>query len=429
MIRLHLGDCLDALRDMPDNSIDAVVTDPPYGLSAPPDIGAVLRAWLGGDAYQHSGRGFMGAEWDSFVPGPRVWREVFRVLKPGGHAVVFAGTRTVDLMGIAVRLGGFEVRDCGQWCYWSGFPKSLDLSKEMDRLEGAEREVIGVRLSEGGRSGSTASVGQSLIDAGRVIDITAPATDNAKTWAGFGTALKPAVEPWLLLRKPISESSIARNVLRWGTGGLNIDACRFAPGDSMWPGPDGKVGDRINLTPTAAKLGSGIGSGGGSEVYGNRASVNGYEHDLGRFPANLVHTPKASRKEREAGCEGLPSKTGAEAVKREDGSAGQASPRAGAGRTADEVRNYHPTVKPVKLMRWLVRLVTPPHGVVLDPFMGSGTTGMAAAGQGFSFIGCELDPGHLRIARARIKYASTGADVECELEPEPPTVGQQGLFG
>ena len=409
MIKLHLGDCLDQLKGIPDDSIDAVVTDPPYGLSAPPDISVVLRAWLAGEAYEHTGPGFMGAAWDSFVPGPRVFREVLRVLKPGGHAVVFAGTRTVDLMGIAVRLGGFECRDMGAWTYWSGFPKSLDLSKEMDRLEGAEREVVGVKSGDPLRF--KAFKEQDGIE--RAVfgnNITAPATDNARKWAGFGTAVKPAVEPWLLLRKPISESSIARNVLRWGVGGLNVDACRFAPGDSMWPGPSE---DEVPTQENVGRRPSGFGDIGADR---GSSTPNSSGHALGRFPANLIHCPKASRKERELGCEGLPTKTGAEATGSKEGQARLDSPRTGAGRTADEVRNWHSTVKPVKLMQWLVRLVTPPGGVVLDPFMGSGTTGMAAAGQGFDFIGMELDPGHLRIARARIAYSAPGHDIDAPTE-------------
>jgi len=396
---LHLGDCLDHLRAMPDSSIDAVVTDPPYGLSAPPDIDVVLRAWLSGEAYLHGSSGFMGSAWDSFVPGPRVWREVLRVLKPGGHAVIFAGARTVDLMGIAVRMAGFEVRDCGQWNYHTGFPKSLDLSKEMDRLAGVEREILGVA----GRSGA-ARLAVTRSASGDYM-LTAPSTDNARQWEGWGTAIKPSVEPWLLLRKPLTESSIAHNVLRWGTGGLNIDACRFAPGDPMWLGPS-----EGTTTIHSQNV--------GSSIYG----------DFGlrkRHPANLVHCPKASRAERELGCERLPPMSGAEATGSKEGQARLDSPRTGAGRSASEVRNFHPTVKPVRLMQWLCRLVTPPEGVILDPFMGSGTTGVAAVSQGFDFVGCELEADHYRICHARISHAATGRNVESEIESEPVAKGGQ----
>jgi hypothetical protein len=382
---------------MPDDSVDACVTDPPYGLGKPPDPVEVLQAWMAGKDADVSGGGFMGRKWDAFVPGPTVWREVLRVLKPGGHIVCFAGTRTLDWMGMALRLAGFEVRDCGQWCYWSGFPKSLNVSKAMDAAAGA---ALG-----GGWQDEPWE--------------TAAATPLARQWSGWGTAIKPAVEPWLLARKPL-EGTVAANVERWGTGALNIDACRFAPGDPMWPGPS-------EGAPFKWENGRGMGYHGARDN-GPCAAI---ASDAGRFPANLVYCPKASRAEREAGCEGLPAIAGHEAVGRAEGSAGL-TPRAGAGRSSTRpIRNHHPTVKPLRLMRWLVRLVTPPGGVVLDPFMGSGTTGMAAAGQGFDFVGCELEVPHLRIARARIAYAATGRDIEA---PDEATDGveplrQVGLFG
>ena len=417
-IRLLAGDCLDHLRTMPDASVDAVVTDPPYGLSAPPDIAVVLSAWMAGERYHHKGGGFMSAAWDSFVPGPQVWREVFRVLKPGGHAVVFAGTRTVDLMGISCRLAGFEVRDTLHWAYWSGFPKSRDVSRDIDALHGAEREVVGVA----GKSGAARSCMAGDFAGGEYM-ATVPATDDAKRWQGHGTNVKPAIEPALLLRKPISESSIARNVLRWGTGSLNIDACRFAPGDPMWPGPDdGEAvrmthGDRNVQSTHAAPM-----------DWGSATQHVAQVHTLGRFPSNLVYVAKANRRERELGCEGLPTRTGAEATGSKEGQARLDSPRTGAGRSADAIRNFHPTVKPLRLMRWLVRLVgCQPGSVILDPFMGSGTTGMAAAGQ-YSFIGCELLPEHMQIARARIEYAATGQLVECDVEDVREPAAQVPMF-
>jgi len=232
--QIHHGDCLAWLRSLPDDSIDAVVTDPPYGLGKPPPIRDVMRAWLDGEQYHATGGGFMGRKWDAFVPGPVVWSEVHRVLKPGGHAVVFAGQRTADVMALALRMGGFEIRDLISWCYWSGFPKSLNVSKALDSLHGAEREVVG--RGQSGRNALMGGLKSTEIGAGH--DITAPASDDAKQWSGFGTALKPAIEPAWLVRKPISESSIARNVLRWGTGAINIDGCRFAYGDRAWVGPD-----------------------------------------------------------------------------------------------------------------------------------------------------------------------------------------------
>jgi hypothetical protein len=223
--------------------------------------------------------------------------------------------------------------------------------------------------------------------------VTAPATDDARRFSGYGTAVKPAVEPAILARKPISEKTVAANVLRWGTGGLNIDATRFAPGDPAWPGP----GDEA---PTPQMPGP---------------SATG-----ARFPANLVHFSKPSRAQREAGCEGLPTKTGADAVDRVPGSDGLNSPRAGAGRTAEGVHNWHPTVKPLGLMAWLVRLVGgQPGSVILDPFMGSGTTGAAALPQGFDFVGVDLEEAHVDIARQRIAYwAEVGLDGVVYQPPE-----------
>ena len=221
-----VGDMREQLAAMPANSVDAIVTDPPYGLSAPPDIAKVMRHWLAGDEYAHGSSGFMGREWDSFVPGPDFWREAFRVLKPGGHAVVFAGTRTVDLMGIALRFAGFEVRDRIAWMFGTGFPKSLDVSKALDEHLGAQRQVIGRQAVPGaqmqamsdvdGKAGGNRWSGERLAGDG---------TGEAQRWAGWGTALKPAMEPALLVRKPL-ESTVAANVLAHGVGGLDIDGCR-----------------------------------------------------------------------------------------------------------------------------------------------------------------------------------------------------------
>lgn len=297
---------------------------------------------------------------------------------------------------------------------FSGFPKSLDISAAIDRIHGAEREVVGSRIT-GAISPNGRGKGNAIPTYGSgstIIPVTAPATDDAKRWQGYGSGVKPAIEPALLLRKPISKSSIARNVLRWGTGALNIDACRFAPGDPMWVGPDDDD-----------PRGRGRSSSGGEWREGESnfkirpRSLDEYIDRGGRFPANLIHAPKASRAEREIGCEGLPARTGAEAVERTEGSAGIENPRAGAGRSAGQIRNYHPTVKPLKLMQWLVRLVgCQPGSVVLDPYMGSGTTGMAAVGQGYRFVGCEMDADYYRIAAARVRHAAAGQPVQAEVE-------------
>jgi len=326
--QLILGDCLEAMAELPACSVDAVVCDPPYGL------------------------GFMGKTWDALPPGEPWAREVCRVLKPGGHVVAFGGTRTSHRLACAIEDAGFDIRDTISWLYWSGFPKSFDVSKAIDLAAG-----------------------------------------EAKTWDGWGTALKPATEPAILARKPL-EGTVAANVLKWRTGGLNIDGCRMAYGDPAWPGPQGGP----------------CGWGGAAGFTGSHSGEYGLEkdgeprtHDRGRWPANIYHCAKPSRSEREAGCAHLPSSSGADAVGREEGTDGLKSPRAGAGHTAGAIHNIHPTVKPIQIMAWLCRLVTPPGGVVLDPFMGSGTTGIAALRQGFDFIGIEREARYLEIARARIE--------------------------
>ncbi len=413
--RLHLGDCLELLATLPDDSIDAVVTDPPYGLGKPPKAEDVLAAWLAGERAEVSGGGFMGKDWDAFVPGPRIWREVYRVTKPGGHAVVFAGTRTLDWMAMACRLAGWEVRDSGVWCYWSGFPKSLDVSKAIDRAAVAEPEVVGLPLSLDGcerrRDGSHKPPHQNQGGHGYgdrwSAPVTAPATDDAKRWEGWGTALKPAWEPWIVLRKPL-DGTVAANVLEHGTGGINVDGCRFKPGDPMWPGPQ-------DVTPTthSRKIDRSSELPGG---YGEQETHQTKGQQISRWPANLIHVPKPSRSEREQGLDRIPGRTGAETVERVEGSAGINNPRAGAGRTADTLKNDHPTVKPRRLMAWLVRLVTPPGGTVLDPFMGSGTTGAAATGQGFDFMGADLSARYVAIAHERIRHSAPGVTIDVPQE-------------
>ena len=405
-----VGDCIEAMRAMPENSIDAIVTDPPYGL------------------------GFMGKAWDALPPGKPWANECLRVLKPGGHLVAFGGTRTVHRLTCAIEDAGFEIRDMGVWVYWQGFPKSLDVSKAIDAAAGAEREVVGYdasrarpnRLYEGGALGNIGGKGKVSDRTDNGATITAPATEEARTWQGFGTALKPAHEPWVLARKPLS-GTVAANVLEWGTGALNIDGCRFAPGDPAWPGPDDG-----NLTHTSARPASPNAT---SYELPVRDAYQTEGQRLGRWPANLYACPKASRSERERGCEGLAGLSRAEAVDRQPGSKGASNPRAGAGRertykpgaefhsgpgsprrgckedyvyTPQPIRNHHPTVKPLALMRWLVRLVggqPNSSNTILDPFAGSGTTLAAATLEGFNSIGIELSPDYAAIAKARIEWA------------------------
>ncbi len=326
---LYRGDCLDVLAAMEPDSVDAIVCDPPYGL------------------------GFMGRKWDALPPGVDWARLCLRVLKPGGHLVAFGGTRTVHRLTTAIEDGGFEIRDMVSWLYWSGFPKSKNVALSIDKGEGHPNR---------GRAIPTASTYQAS-DTEQAHKLTSnpvgpyePRSEAAKKWNGYGTALKPSAEPAVLARKPLT-GTVAGNVLEHGTGALNIDGCRFAYGDEAWPGPGEGWNDRLSESATGG-------------VLFDRPGMTG-QHNLGRWPANIYAHPKASRSEREAGCERLPGCTGAEATDRTAGSAGLDNPRAGAGRTADRVKNHHPTVKPIGVMRWLCKLTGgQPGSVILDPFMG-----------------------------------------------------------
>lgn len=405
------GDSVEVLRSLPDASIDSVVTDPPYGLGrepTPAELAAIVRAWILGEAHEIKGRGFMGKSWDAFVPAPEVWRECLRVLKPGGHLVAFAGTRTQDLMGLALRLAGFEIRDCLQWIYGTGFPKSLDVSKAIDGHLGSAREVIGPgKYAARGRVNRLGIYGDAPASETETETETAPGSPEAAQWAGWGTALKPAYEPILLCRKPL-EGTVATNALAHGTGGINVDGCRI------------ESGARPLVQFSGEKPNTEEYRFGGSRAVG--------ETELGRWPANVIldepagalldaqagdrggasrffYCAKAARSERERGLDDLPIRTGGELTDREDDSAGLESPRAGAGRSGGR-RNVHPTVKPVALMRWLVRLVTPPGGLVLDPFAGSGTTGIAAIAEGFGFGGIEREAEYVEIAQRRLADAA-----------------------
>lgn len=465
-VRLIFGDNRRTLPSLADNSIDAVVTDPPYGLGKEPDMTEVLRHWLAGDDFAATGGGFMGHTWDSFVLGPATWKEVHRVLKPGGHVVMFSGTRTWDMATLALRLAGFEIRDGLMWLHGSGFPKSLNVSRAIDKAAGLERAGLG---------GSGDPVKES--------DITAPASPEAEQWEGWGTALKPAWEPIVLARKPIS-STVVANLLQHGTGALNIDASRV--------GSEARPVMVRNETVVAATS---------MENPTTGASGNGETTTLGRFPANLIlsHTedcqqvgyrevrtgtavlrngggqtifggiakgkntagsradagfgkddketipayecapgcPVASVDEQSgvsrAGAGSIVdkgSRNGFSLNASNDGSLSSAGVRqrhddqGGASRffysakvskaernagMPDGEKNDHPTVKPIALMEYLVRLVTPPGGVVLDPCCGSGSTGIAAANYGFGFVGLDDNSRAIAISKHRISHA--GADV------------------
>lgn len=346
--QLHLGDCLEVLAGLPDNSVDSIVTDPPYGLS------------------------FMGKKWDYDVPSVAIWEQCLRVLKPGGHLLAFAGTRTQHRMAVRIEDAGFEIRDMIAWVYGSGFPKSLDVSKAIDKAAGAEREVVG-RYRAAVQTGVTGGLNGSKADSDGVTwaTITAPATDAARQWSGWGTALKPALEPITMARKPLI-GTVAENVLTHGTGAINVDGCR--------------VGDEVRLNSSA-----------GNKDLENRKTVTPISSHketagrecIGRWPANLIHDGSNEA------CLAL--KSGARFFY-----------SAKTGKDDRETDNNHPTVKPTTLMAYLCRLVTPPGGTVLDPFMGSGSTGKAATVNGFRFVGIERDPAYHKIAEARISNQHQG---------------------
>jgi hypothetical protein len=524
-------DALVPLRALPDNCIDSCVTDPPSGIS------------------------FMGRDWDRDKGGRDKWiawlteimREVRRVLKPGAHAFVWALPRTSYWTGMALDNAGFEVRDSFHHIYAVGFPKSLNVSKAIDEASGAERKVVGKKRGKGGanlnrltrpdgndnadaRGCGAYGIGATQVDVD--IPVTEPATDAAKQWEGWGTAAKPAHEVWWLVRKPLA-GTVAANVLEYGTGGLNIDACRVAhasPADlaaheqqvaalkakggslgnswknssdlsganevntaGRWPPnllfshhPDCKrigtasvsanptwdtpnratepskfTGNEVSKVRHATRAGeasadrryadkgvtgfaalpgerredtedveqwqcveqcpvrqlneqAGEVSGGYGEWPHFRRGATAarffpqFEPDELDDVVPFLYEAKPARSERDTGLGDFAAVTGGAATGRVDGSAGTRNPRAGAGRTGG-IRNVHPTVKSVALMRWLVRLVTPPAGICLDPFAGSGSTGVACIAEGLRFLGIELmdtdkEP-HVRLARARIAHA------------------------
>jgi len=598
---LHLGDCLDVLRTLPDNSVDAVVTDPPYGLS------------------------FMGKRWDYDVPAVEVWAECLRLLKPGGHLLAFAGTRTQHRMAVRIEDAGFEIRDMIAWVYGSGFPKSLDVSKAIDSAAGAVREVVGVHVqSRQDRKPGNSLEGSKDASLAWQHDITAPATDLARQWQGWGTSLKPSLEtvtfaskpftdqqewdtiasnlvrlearlwllsfasaadqastsnqkefdevcaiarwtaddvtntrgalcaqmdmsrfalatstalsivsswrhtlieslkagststtetrssttidlkilrfslsqitpgtitkacslpggfnvnasnaerhfsvslsllqsihalsvtalamsleaensqaeavkpnldPCIMARKPLV-GTVAETVTTWGTGAINVDGCRVGTSKSVpsspstggqWYGDGGEDGTESGHNPNVGRFPANLIHDGSDEVvglfpetttgkptvgsqpttgevfgaYAQRSTVGG--GDSGSA-ARFFYCAKASKADRDDGCDALPFRESAEMVDRDEDSPGIQSPRAGAGRK-NCARNFHPTVKPTDLMRYLCRLVTPPGGTVLDPFMGSGSTGRGALEEGFRFIGIERDPEYFKIAEVRI---------------------------
>lgn len=462
-VRIIQGDCLEVLKTLEAGSVDSIVTDPPAGI------------------------GFMGKDWDSDKGGREEWitwltqvmAECHRVLKPGAHALVWSIPRTSHWSATAVENAGFEIRDIVTHLFGQGFPKSLDVSKAIDKAAGAEREVIGTRELTGKArvlKGGNFDGGYDGKKMTAEYDVTARATDDAKKWQGWGTALKPAAEFWVLARKPLGEKTVAANVLKHGTGAINIDECRI---EGMPP----QVTQGVNSNGHGFKVA--------------KTSQPSQPSQLGRFPANLVlsHTEhctddqcdiecaikmldeqsgtlkSGARKKYEdstgrmhgggvggnspceaseggasrfffiarhdnksPACGSEPTLSGAKAERRTTPTTRHTSKSTGTGSTPDDAsviglessptrflycaktsssernagmddsKNVHPTVKPLKLMRYLCRLVTPPGGTVLDPFMGSGSTGMAAVEEGFGFVGIEREPDYVQIAEKRIYH-------------------------
>ena len=408
---LNIGNCIDAISQLPDASIDSIVTDPPYEL------------------------GFMGKSWDStgITYNTELWRQCLRVLKPGAHLLAFSGSRTYHRMTVAIEDAGFEIRDQIMWVYGSGFPKSMNISKAIDIQFGAERKIIGTERNFGASKSEDGKI--AFGDYVGEWNITEPSTDEAKQWDGWGTALKPAHEPIVMARKPL-DGTVANNVLTHGVGGINIDGCRVGRNaDDI-----SSAGNRTATFGTQEVLSGGDGSGGWEQ------------NDIGRWPANFIHDgsdevlelfpnskagkpqkkrgtggiwgkgdghsipvgpsygdngsaarffycAKASKAERNKGLEDLPDRKQDEDDYER---AGTTNPR---NRSQKIRKNHHPTVKPVALMRYLARLITPPNGTLLDPFLGSGTTAVAAILEGFQWVGCEMNVEYAEIILARVESA------------------------
>jgi len=408
------GDCLQVMKTMEENSVDSIVTDPPYEL------------------------GFMGKSWDStgIANNKEMWAEALRVLKPGGHLLSFGGTRTYHRMACAIEDAGFEVRDMVSWIYGSGFPKSLNIGKAVDKLQGNEREVVGKnpnhRLEENYR-GSLKEMNQHTGDGSL--------TKGSSEYEGWGTALKPACEPCVLARKPLSEKTVALNILKWGTGGINIDGSRVEiPEDDKENYDFNNNGLSRMSRPEGDKFGQFDG--------GWKIDKTKRETPQGRFPANIIHDgsdevlevfpntksqghwsktkttgfgefgngkseylgvgekdkeggsasrffycAKTSKSERNKGCEELEQKNNMR-VNAPSGSEEE--------KISNKLGNNHPTVKPQALMKYLITLITPKGGTVLDPFAGSGSTLVAAKDLGFNYIGIELTPEYIPIIEARL---------------------------
>ena len=446
-IDLRLGDCLDVMKEMEDNSVDSIVTDPPYGLS------------------------FMGKEWDYDVPSVEIWREALRVLKPGGHLLAFSGTRTYHRMVVNIEDAGFEIRDsivC--WLYFSGFPKSLSVSKAIDKQLGTFIEGEESPNSRFGREGDDKHFNHS-----KRITFSTPQSEEAIQWDGWGTALKPAHEPVCVARKPLI-GTVVENVLEHGTGALNIDGCRIETNEKLVAGgslrtnsgderkgaslgmfqdgtqntykqnekgrwPSNVIMDEVagaildeqapmvnNPKNSSRNTDNQGGTGNAWTNPAKRGDSNGFSDGLGGG-SRFFYCPKVSQSERNAGCDGLEEKVYAPSNQAK-AELKRGNTDYNAWRDKDHTernnhnhigsnRNNHPTVKPISLMRYLAKLVTKEGGIVLDPFMGSGSTGIAACLEGFNFVGIEMNEEYLNIARHRIAHWGEYEIEEAEFIPKP----------
>jgi site-specific DNA-methyltransferase (adenine-specific) len=430
---------MDVLKTLPDASVDSIVTDPPYHLTTGKKGGSGPASVNLESPHGRAriGTGFMGMKWDGgdIAFRPEVWIECLRVLKPGGYLLAFGGTRTYHRLVCAIEDAGFEIRDQIGWAYGSGFPKSLDVSKAIDKAAGVERDVVGPNPNHRAVSGVEYEGVYAGGNTGGA-NITAPATDAARQWQGWGTALKPAWEPIVMARKPLI-GTVAANVLAHGTGALNIDGCRvgtdggstipsgmdrfnasnaaqgyrpavYAQGTPDAPAPAGRWPANICHDGSEEVLAAfpETTSGGGPKPGTPRVKANTYgEPTVSKSAeygnntgsaARFFYCAKASRADRNEGCESMPKRP-------LNWSSGTQSPGTFQAEGTDRsAHNAHPTVKPTDLMRYLCRLVTPKGGTVLDPFMGSGSTLKAAELEGFNSIGIELSEEYAEIARRRI---------------------------
>ena len=432
--RLILGDCMDAMRGMADNTFDSIVCDPPYGIAfmgskwdnfganSGNDSAEVRREKADDYSAKNKGAPKYGNSHgainrranvdfqNTMIP---IFAEALRVAKPGAFMCAFGATRTYHRLVCAIEDAGWEILDCVFFCHSQGFPKGLDISKSIDKKLGAKREVVGTATNGAGanlvkiQNHGPGDTGIGKWDgSGKVYDITAPATEEAKKWEGFNTQIKPSVEPIVIARKPV-DGSVTENVMKWGTGAFNIDACRIP------------TTEPITIHSPARKT-----------LYDSgHADLGTWQQTKGRWPANFVHDgsdevlelfPDTGKsgvavRHNSGGCTfgGNIKKPPMHDMSYSDsGSAARFFYCAKPSRKERGEGNTHPTVKALSLMRWLVRLVTRKGGLVLDPFMGSGTTGVACAVEGMRFVGCEKEPAYFEIAKRRIGGTGFGMEVE-----------------